>query len=483
MYGFSFPKFDFFILGFFFLIPVLFVLEKNPRYSAFKILFLFSFPANLVILYWIPNVMIEYGQMNFFIGIFGLIILSMFISFFYALAGIFIRKSFTYGNISLLLIPSIWISKDLMLDKIFGGFPWCFTGYSQYRNIFFIQTSELGGVYLITFLIILINILIYRFIIKREKKILFVLIFIIFLNYSTGFFLYLKNHRDESAIEIQHAGIIQPNTGQDFSYKKKWRKVTLQELFIESEKLKEKGAEFIVWPEFTVSIYPLQNRSQLNSILKFSDSVIPVFAGFTDFKNSEEIYNSMILFDRNKRIAKYDKTHLVPYGEYILFKDLLFFIKKITNEISEFTPGEKIHNISFNNHLVSTPICYELIYPELVREFIYKGGELILIISNDSWYGTSSAPFQLLAMTVFRAIETRRYILRSTSNGISSLIDSSGKIRIEIPLNIKSSFITPFKYLKTKSFYVKFGYLFPYSALIFIFTFFLIKKFFYHKIN
>lgn len=420
--------------------------------------------------------MIEYGRMNLFIGILGLIILSAFISLFFAISGVLIKKSLFMGNISFILIPSIWISKDIILEKIFGGFPWCFAGYSQYKNIFFIQTSELGGIYLISFILIFINLLIYKLFVKREKRFLFLLLFVVFLNYSLGFFLYLKNSKTENRITVHHAGIIQPNTGQNYSSKTIWRRVTLGELLNDSKILHERGAEFVIWPEFTLSIYPLQNRSKLNEILDFTHFNIPVFAGFTDFKNSNEIYNSMILFDKNRKVKKYDKTHLVPYGEYILFKNILFFMKKITNEVSEFTPGKSIHNLVLDVHKISTPICYELIYPDLVREFVSKGGELIIIISNDSWYGTSSAPYQLLAMTALRAVETRRYILRSTSNGISALIDSAGKIRIKIPLNKKADFIAPFKFKNSKTFYVKYGYLFPYILLIFTVFFFLQSK-------
>jgi apolipoprotein N-acyltransferase len=290
--------------------------------------------------------------------------------------------------------------------------------------------------------------------------------------YTTGYFLYRSNENKTSELAVQTAGILQPNTRNDqvFNWKEKNQK--LDEFFHDSRELMEKGAEFVIWPEFTISIYPLQDTYYYNRFKKFVNHHVPVLAGFTDFKGHKEIYNSLILFEKEK-FQKYDKVHLTPFGEYILFREILFFVKRITDEVGDFTPGEKVHNLLLNDHPVSTPICYELIFPELVREFIVKGGEAIIIASNDSWYGDTSAPYQLLAMSTLRSIETRRYILRSTTNGISALIAPSGEILYQSPFNTKDTFIAAFKYIKRKTIFIRFGYLFPYLCIIFILIYFL----------
>lgn len=430
----------------------------------------------MAILYWIPEVMISYGGMNSAIGILGLILLSIYISFFYGLSGIFIKKAFTINTFSPMLIPLIWISKDIIIENLFGGFPWSFLGYAQYKNILFIQTAEIGGIHFITLLILIINLLIYLYIRDKNHKIILFLVILILFNYISGFFLLKNDEKVNIMKKTRYAGIIQPNTGQNFSSKIEWRKVTLDELLNDSGQLKDKGAEFVIWPEYTTSLYPLQNRINYNKIMEFVKDNVPIFGGFTDFKNSKEIYNSIILFKKNG-IEKYDKVRLVPYGEYVLFKEVLFFIKKITQEISEFTPGKTIHNLSLDGRKFSVPICYEIIYPELVRKFIKKGGESIVLVSNDSWYGTSSAPYQLLSMSVFRAVENRRYILRSTSNGISALISPSGKIEKKVGLNHRENFIVPFKFRQRKTIFLKFGYLFPWLSLCFTLLFFIYIKF------
>ncbi len=409
--------------------------------------------------------MVYYGGMSKILGFFGLIILSAYISLFFGLFGSIIKRTARSDLYFLFLIPAAWVSKDLILEKLFGGFPWEFAGYSQYKNLYLIQISEIGGIHLISFIIIFLNIVLYLLLKKRKKEYIILFLLIPTLLYISGFFLYKKDIAKESTLPNKIAGIIQPNTGQGFGKNKTWKRWTLDDLFIISTNLKEQGADLVIWPEYSIGLAPLQNKFIYNRFANFAKDHIPLFAGFTDYKNSEEMYNSIMLFKKNG-FEKYDKVRLVPFGEYIPFKNVFFFVEKITDEISDFTPGKKIHNLSLSGKKISTPICYEIIYPEIVRDFISLGGECIILISNDSWYGTTAAPYQLLSMSVFRSIENRRYILRSTSNGISAVIDPRGKILKKVPLNTEESFTHSFKFRKGKTFFTKFGFTFPYIALI-----------------
>ncbi len=479
LYAFAFPKFHFALTAFFFLIPLLYLIDKKTD-KSFLVFFSFAFTSNIIILYWIADVMVKYGGTSLLLGILALIFLSAFLAVFTGFAGILIKKSLS-KQITLLLIPAIWISKDIILEYIFNGFPWCFVGYSQHKNLFFIQIAELGGIYFISFIILFINLLFYFYFIKK-KQIYLIVIFSTFLTiYGSGYWLIKSLHRDINEIKYSKCGVIQPNAknetyseGEKNIFKKSNDEI-LQNLFTTSKGLSDRDAQFIIWPEYTLSIYPLQNKHYLSKFYKFAKNNVSIIAGFTDFKNSDEIYNSAILFKKGS-IDKYDKVHLVPFGEYVLFKDLLFFIEKITKQIGEFTPGKNIKNIQYDNHLISTPICYEIIFPTLVRNFISKGGELLITLSNDSWYGTSAAPYQLLAMAIFRSIENRRYNIRATSNGISALISPTGEIIKKIDLNKKDTFIAKFKYINKKTIFTKFGYLFPLLNLVFVILLFLIPK-------
>jgi len=368
------------------------------------------------------------------------------------------------------IIPVIWIVKDLALENIFGGFPWCLAGSSQYNNIYYIQLAEIGGIHLITFSLIVLNMLFYRWWQLRDKKTPIVISAVLICIYALGFGLYHLHRQQTKYIPTHLAGIVQPNTSPDSIPLDQKQKI-LNDLLIQSKILVQQGAEFIVWPEHTVSIYPLQSEPYLKQLTAFSREYVPLLAGFTDLNNYKKIYNSAMLFDK-QGVQKYDKIHLTPFGEYILFRELLFFVKRITDEISDFSAGTEIKNLSLQGHATTTPICYEIIFPELVRRFIAQNGELIITISNDSWFGPTSAPFQHLSMAVFRALENRRWLLRSTTNGISAVISPEGHIRHQSPYDSKDYFIASFQYLTGKTFFTRYGFLFPYLCVLLLLIYF-----------
>jgi apolipoprotein N-acyltransferase len=264
---------------------------------------------------------------------------------------------------------------------------------------------------------------------------------------------------------VHRAGIVRPNSdhGRNFDFAR--TQGTLDRLFGVSRELARAGAEFVVWPEFTVPIYPRQSPYYQKQLLSFSRRHVPLLAGFTDQRGSAGTFNSVMLF-QGDAVETYDKVHLTPFGEYVLFRRWLFFVRKITDEIGDFSPGRRIHNLTMAGRALSTPICYEVIYPELVRTMVALGGEVIVTISNDSWFGRSSAPYQHLAMAVLRSVENRRWLLRSTSNGISALVDPAGRIVHQSPLRESQEFLVRFQYLKARTLFNRWGYLFPYAIFL-----------------
>jgi apolipoprotein N-acyltransferase len=413
--------------------------------------------------------MVQYGGTTVILGVTGLLCLAAFFAVFSGLAGIFIKHKMEQGSTwgMVTWIPTIWIGKDLVIEKIISGFPWCLIGYSQYKNIYFTQIAEIGGIHLVSFLVIAINVLLYGFLKKKNKKTALALLASFLIIYGSGYLLLQRQGRLAKAIPWHRAGIVQPNSNHDQLYNFANTQKILDTLFNDSLALKKRGAELVVWPEFTVPIYPLQTLFYKDQFAAFSGRHVPILAGFTDFRNSDNVFNSAILFNGD-RIEKYDKFHLTPFGEYVLFRRWLFFVKKITDQIGDFTFGKTLHNLNFAGHQLATPICYEVIYPELTRELVAQGADLIVTISNDSWFGKSSAPYQHLAMAVFRSIENRRFLLRSTSNGISALVDPAGRILYQSPLHEADSFLASFQYLNHKTIFTRWGYLFPYFCFLLV---------------
>ncbi len=459
-YGLAFPKLQIYFLAFFFLVPLLLALEEQSRAGAFSVFFCFSFFSNLILLYWIPRVMVRYGGANWVLGISGLIVLAAYLALYTGLAGILIQSMMERGCAWKLTVwvPLIWIGRDLLIEKAFSGFPWCLAGYSQYKNTLFVQWAEIGGIHLVSFILIAANVLFFLLFKRRNMKTLLALAVFFVAVYAGGWALLQSRTFPDPP---SRAGIIQPNSDHDAPFDFGRIRTELEKLFHNSRQLEKQGAEFIIWPEFTVPIYPMQVPHYREQFDAFSRGHVPLLAGFTDYGGSDQVSNSVILF-QDGAVQKYDKVHLTPFGEYIPFRRLLFFVKKITDEIGDFTPGKSIHNLTLGGRRLSTPICYEVIYPELVRAMVAGGGEVIVTISNDSWFGNSSAPYQHLAMAALRSIENRRWLLRSTSNGISALVDPAGRILRHSPLNREDHFVARFQYLGGKTIFTRWGYLFPY---------------------
>ncbi len=422
--------------------------------------------------------MIKHGGMNKILSFLGLLLLAAFLSLFTGFAGMLIKRALQRSTPAAFMVPLIWVGKDLVLERILSGFPWCLTGYSQYQNLYFIQWAEFGGIHLISAVVVFFNLLIYLFIRDKSKKVLVVIMVSLVSIYSSGYFLYKWEEQRSGDIESHQAGIIQPNYFNELVYGRE-KQERLNWLFSASRELKEKRAEFVVWPEYTVPLLPLQTPYQLKQLMDFVAANVPIIAGFNDYIGQDEFYNTAFLF-KKQGIDRYYKVHLTPFGEYVPFRKLLFFVKNITSEIGDYSFGQDVRSLELNGHAIAAPICYEMIFPELVRDFAARGAELIVTISNDSWVGDTSSPRQIFSMAIFRTIENRRCMLRATSTGISAAVASSGKIIYQSRWNTQDTFIAPFKYIKRKTLFTRFGYLFPHACFFFVLVYFtalpLIKK-------
>ena len=164
---------------------------------------------------------------------------------------------------------------------------------------------------------------------------------------------------------------------------------------------------------------------------------VPLLLGSDEIEPGDppKNYNSAFMLDpAGATAAVYRKIHLVPFGEYVPFQRLLFFVGPLVEAVSAFSPGTRVTMLPVEGHMVSTAICYEVTYPALQREAVRQGSEMLTTITNDAWYGESSAAFQHFEMAAMRAIEQGRYLVRSANTGISGIIDPYGRVLIRTSL-------------------------------------------------
>ncbi|MEW6455941.1 MAG: apolipoprotein N-acyltransferase [Acidobacteriota bacterium] len=475
----SFEKFSLFFFSWF-SVSLLFISIFRKKRLSFFSGFLYGFSYYLISLYWIPSVMFKYGNLSkvlssiFFLAL--ILLLSLFWAIFSAAISIFIKISTNF----MILSPFLWISIEYIMSFIFTGFPWNLIGYSQVDFIPLIQISSVTGVYGISFLIILFNASITLLLITKKKWYVLITILLIFFTILYGIATTSFNYRTNGLFKVS---VIQGNINQDII----WDSKNLIEKFNEHMELSEASsknhAKLIVWPEFSVPIYIRYNSFFKKIMIDFAKNRnVSFLAGFTDIRyenNSNNFYNSSFLISKDGVESVYDKIHLVPFGEYVPLRKFLGFFESITKEIGDFTPGKNSILHKVNGNKFGTPVCYEIIFPDLVRRFVKKGAVFIVTITNDAWFGKTSAPYQHFAMARMRAVENRRFLIRAASTGISGIVDPFGKIVKLIDLEKKGyavSEIYPISYL---SFYTRYGDVFAHFCILislFAFIFFIILR-------
>ena len=198
------------------------------------------------------------------------------------------------------------------------------------------------------------------------------------------------------------------------------------------------GAQFLIWPESATPFYFDEDPAgERDAPAWCASSACRCCSAAT--RSSAAIRRSIttpafMLDTGGATAAVYRKMHLVPFGEYVPFQRLLFFVGPLVEAVSAFSPGTRVTMLPVDGHMVSTAICYEVIYPSLMREAVRQGSELLTTITNDAWYGESSAPFQHFEMAAMRAIEQGRYLVRAANTGISGIVDPYGRVLIRTSL-------------------------------------------------
>jgi apolipoprotein N-acyltransferase len=244
----------------------------------------------------------------------------------------------------------------------------------------------------------------------------------------------------------------------------------LRELTLEAS---SEGSELIVWSESAIPASfdaSVEMRNYVLSTVKKAGA--PILFGTVSYKRSENrpgearSLNRAYLIEPNGTLAgSYDKIHLMPFGEYVPYQKFFFWTGKMVREVGDFVPGERPVLFSVGDLSVAPLICYESVFPQLVRRFIREGGSLIVNITNDGWFGGAAGPHMHLAFSVFRAVENRRYLVRCANTGVSAVVDPYGRIKVKLDENVSGHISHVVRGEERLTFYAKYGDLLPYFSI------------------
>jgi len=490
----AFPRTGIDIMAWFALVPLLWAINKSS--SVFYIGCLAGLVHYITLVYWLVTAMHEYGHLPIFTSIPLLILLCLYLSVY---MGIFcvVVKRFCFKPSQLIWVPFYWVTFEYARSLTQFAFPWELLGYSQYMKLQLIQIADITGVYGVSWLIVYFNVSVLLFLLFTSKqewnsfnvslKNIYILLgvtilfFIIILSYGIVRIHTLDKKIQNSSKKV-NVSVVQGNIDQAVKWDEKFRITTIQKYLKLSHEESQKS-DLIVWPETAVPMY-LQQKTDLSDMLRnFINNQSSAFLiGGLRFDQKPNgnwtFYNSAFLLSpKTYEDQAYDKAHLVPYGEYIPFQTIFPFLDKLVEGIGNFSEGKQIQPLKADQWLYGPQICYEILFPGLSRKLVQEGADVLVNITNDAWYGHSSAPYQHFSMTVFRAVENKRSIARAANTGVSGFINPFGKILDSSDIFIEAKLDSNLPVLDEITFYTKYGDVFAIFCL-FIFCI----AFIYHKI-
>ena len=437
----SFPDVGYSFIAWFALVPLLVAVVRAPTVTAAVRLGLVSGVVQFAgVIYWIPRVMSQFGglpmPLAWGVHLLFVVYLALFPTFFAAGLWLLIRR---FGVGAVLMVPCIWVTSELGRIYLFTGFPWELLGYSQTSFVQVAQVASVFGVLGVSALVAWVNGAVALVFVDTQRRRWLVaggtaLLLAVVVVVGDG---RVRAGTLIASGETLRVAAVQGNVAQADKWDPESEDVILDKYLRLTHQAVEERAQFVVWPEsatpFSFGLDP--RADQIREMVR--ERSVHLLFGSTDVVWSDEprYYNAAILVDpQGETSAVYRKQHLVPWGEYVPLRDLLFFVSPLVENVGGFTAGAGPTVLPVGEHGVATAICYEIIYPGLVRDLVTNGAQLLTTVTNDAWYGRSSAPHQHFQMATMRAIEGGRYLVRAANTGISGVIDPYGRVLASTPL-------------------------------------------------
>jgi apolipoprotein N-acyltransferase len=438
--------------------------------------------AYLGILRWIPHTMINYGGVPTVVSYGILLLLVVYVGVY---VGVFAAgwtwRVRVWPRGVLLVGPALWVTLEWIRAQALSGFPWASLGYSQYLTRPLIQVAEFTSVYGVSCALVLGNVvvaqLLYGATHRQWKRIglpcaLATLCLAALWGYG-GWRLHQTSKAAATTPADLGVALLQGNIAQDL----KWERASQEAIFSIYRALTRDAAadpevDLIVWPEAATPFFFANDHAfQARQLHLAQEAGRPLLFGsptYTRDGDQDVMYNSAFLVGPDATVlGRYDKIHLVPFGEYMPLRRLLFFLDKLVQGVGDFRSGEAYTVMAIPQGRFAVLICFEVIFPELVRHFVRHGAQFLINITNDAWFGYSAASYQHLAMAVFRAVENRLPIVRAANTGISAVIDPTGRLRQQTDLFVRTWIkgrITPAAGPTT--FYTRWGDVFAYGCML-----------------
>jgi len=481
----TFPPFDLDFIAWIAIIPLLFAIDGQKPLRALLYGFLCGMAFYLVGLSWIINTMVNFGSLPVSLSWIVLSLLAAYLSSYISIFCFFIQRVARNNPVYLFLMaPLAWTSLEYARSSYPElGFSWLGLGYSQVDSLAVIQIAEFTGVYGVSAWIVFANAGL--FIILRglyvggvitKLRIPVAIVLIIISSTFLGYGFYDLSRSSTADTQKVDVALIQGNIAQRLKWDRSYRDQVMniyKRLTLEGVKTQP---DLIVWPEAVTPFYfslDLERSQQVVDVVRDSGSHLLLGSPFLKNENGKpKLLNSAFFLSEDGKIKeRYDKIHLVPFGEFVPFEDLLWFVNKMATGVSDFRRGDepKVFTLPLkgrNDTKFGVSICFEIVFPELVRQPVKRGAEFLVNITNDAWFGKSAASYQHIDMAAMRAVENNVPIVRAANTGITGMIDANGRIVNATEIFIEEALVTTIHPGTTPiTFYSRFGDIFSFACI------------------
>ena len=485
--GLAFPKFDFWPLAWVAFVPLFLAIEGESMRRVLRWAWLQGFASYVGSLYWIPIPLHDFADVHMPIAILPMLLLAGVLAIYTSIAiwaGEFVARRAAIPAV--ITMPIAWAAVELIRTYFPIGFPWNLVGYTAYTNLELIQFAEFTGVYGVSALIVFFNAVVYLVMFRRGSHRLqsvslsaLTAILIALLAFGAWRIGNLKNAVAAGSFKV---AMVQGNIPQSLKWDPNFLPQSFKVYQDETVAAASRGADLIVWPEAAAAFlfqpddkYPAELTSDasyrvalltlartINDPILFGAPALARRDGRLGFHNRAYMVSA-----KGEVESHYDKIELVPFGEYVPARSVLgYFVNRVVQGFGDLIPGEKQNLFSVKGAKLGILICYESIFPDFTRRAVDGGADVLVNITNDAWYGQSSAPYQVLAMAAMRSVETKVPMVRVANTGISAIIEPSGQIRARTPLFKRGTEIEDVQWRPVRTAYTIVGDLFSEICLV-----------------
>lgn len=472
----SFPPFSLGFAAWFSFVPLFWALDGEGKRRGFALGYIYGFVFFLGTVNWVIHSMYHYGGVPILASVLVMLTLVAYLSLFPAVFGLFFAASSGASVAArVILAPSLWAALEYLRGYLFTGFPWAVLGYTQAHYLPVIQIADNTGVWGVSFLVVAVNAAVFfvaRAYAKKERLPVWEALVVALMFISTVSYGVLTIRGVDGAMESWSkikAGVLQGSIDQGVKWDKSYQQKTLDIYRALSVNASGAGARLLVWPETAIPFYFEADKVKngfIGDIVRDTGSYLLTGSPSYNYNRASgttEYFNSAYLVSPEADvIGRYDKVHLVPFGEYVPLRSILPF-EKLTAGVGDFSSGPGPLPIRFEGGGIGVLVCFESIFPELARLEVKNGATVLVNITNDGWFGRTAAPYQHFEMSVLRAVENKTFVLRAANTGISAVIDPVGRIRKKTRLFEKAAIVDEIGLRHSRpTFYTAYGDVFAY---------------------